>query len=55
MKTKLYLCGEKGCCPSVEICGDMVNIGEQGNMCSLNKNQWNAMVDIIRSYRMDKI
>ena len=40
---KIYLCGEKGCCPSVEVGNDTVTIGEQGNKCTLSINEWNDL------------
>ncbi|MBI4362656.1 MAG: hypothetical protein HY558_05725 [Euryarchaeota archaeon] len=40
---KVYLCGEKGCCPAVEVSGDRVRIGEEGNLCTLSREEWNAL------------
>ncbi len=40
---KVYLCGEKGCCPYVEIRGGEVIIGEEGNMCILTREQFNEL------------
>ncbi len=40
---KIYLCGEKGCCPSVDVGNDMVTIGEEGNKCQLSMNEWNEL------------
>ncbi|HMA83015.1 MAG TPA: hypothetical protein VKP59_02175 [Candidatus Thermoplasmatota archaeon] len=37
---KVYLCGEKGCCPSVDINNDYVEIGEKENMCKLTMQEW---------------
>lgn len=36
------LCG-KGCCPRVEISGDQIRIGEEGNFCILKKEEWAAL------------
>lgn len=40
---KVYLCGDKGCCPAVEIAGDAVRIGEEGNLCTLSREEWDAL------------
>ena len=40
---KVYLCGEKGCCPYVEIKENEVLIGEEGNICKLTIEQFNAL------------
>ncbi len=31
---------EKGCCPRVEVGTDSVRIGEEGNLCVLQKKEW---------------
>lgn len=40
---KVYLCGDKGCCPAVEFAGDRVLVGEEGNLCTLSREEWNAL------------
>jgi len=45
----IYLCGEKGCCPVVEICENKVKIGEKGNLCTLKKEEWNTLISKIKS------
>jgi hypothetical protein len=40
---KIYLCGEKGCCPSVEFGENTVTIGEEGNKCTLTMDEWNDL------------
>lgn len=40
---KVYLCGEKGCCPYVEIREGEVIIGEEGNKCILTREQFNEL------------
>jgi hypothetical protein len=40
---RIYLCGEKGCCPSVEIREDCVIIGEEGNSCILTLEEWEEL------------
>ncbi len=47
MFMKVYLCGEKGCCPYVEVGEETVIIGEEGNMCTLSKDQFNALKEKI--------
>ena len=44
---KVYLCGEKGCCPYVEIKKSVVLIGEEGNLCRLTIEQFNALKEKI--------
>ncbi len=44
---KVYLCGEKGCCPYVEVKDNEVIIGEEGNMCKLTIEQFNALKEKI--------
>ena len=47
---KVYtLCGDKRCCPVVEIGRDVVRIGEDGNRVELSKGQWEALSRKIRS------
>lgn len=55
MKTKVFLCGEKSCCPAVEVNGDEVRIGETGNICVLRKDEWNIMVEKIKSGELDSV
>ena len=45
---KVYIC-EKSCCPAVETAGDDVLIGEGANTVRLKKNEWNMLVEKIRS------
>lgn len=40
---KVYLCGKDGCCPAVEFSGDRVLIGEEGNLATLSREEWNAL------------
>ena len=40
---KIYLCGEKGCYPSIEIKDDCVVIGEGENCCTLTIEEWNEL------------
>lgn len=45
---KVYIC-DKSCCPAVETMGDEVLIGEDTNIVRLKKNEWNKLVDKIKS------
>ena len=53
---KMSLC-PAGCgqCPDVEIVGEDVRIGEAGNLAVLRKDEWNLLVDLIKSGRLTKI
>jgi len=46
---KVYLCGERGCCPSVDVHTDFVTIGEGTNMCTLTLDEWNELKDRIKN------
>jgi len=46
---KIYLCGEKGCCPSVEIKENTVVIGEGNNSCTLTPDEWNELKTKIKN------
>lgn len=46
---KVYLCGEKGCCPSVNVQEDYVTIGEEDNTCKLTINEWNELKNKIKN------
>ena len=50
-------CGE---CPEVEFTGDQVRIGEArigeaGNFAVLKKDEWNVLVDMIKSGQLSKV
>ena len=44
------LCSDGSCCPVVKITDDKVEIGEEGNLCVLKLNEWEAL----RSKILDK-
>jgi hypothetical protein len=46
---KIYLCGDRGCCPVVDIDIDEVRIGEEGNLCTLKKEEWETLVKKIKN------
>ena len=51
---KVSLCPACSACPEVEIRGDEVRIGETGNLAVLKKDEWNVLVDLIRSGRLTR-
>lgn len=51
---KVYIC-DKSCCPAVEFLGDGVLIGEAANTVRLKKNEWNRLVEKIRSGELGSI
>lgn len=51
---KVYIC-DKSCCPAVETVGDDVLIGEASNIVRLKKNEWNRLVEKIRSGELSTI
>ncbi|HKW92424.1 MAG TPA: hypothetical protein VJX92_11030 [Methylomirabilota bacterium] len=55
-RDKVTLCPAGcGACPDVEFAGDEVRIGEAGNLAILKKEEWNLLVDLIRSGRLKKV
>lgn len=51
---KVYIC-DKSCCPAVEFVGDEVLIGEAANTVKLKKNEWNRLVEKIKSGELSSI
>jgi len=39
----------------VEFAGDQVRIGEAGNLAVLKKDEWNVLVDMIKSGELSKV
>lgn len=52
---KMSLCPACSACPEVEVTGDEVRIGEAGNLAVLKKDEWNVLVDLIRSGQLTKV
>lgn len=52
---KVSLCPSCVACPEVEVAGDEVRIGEAGNLAVLRKEEWNVLVELIRSGRLTTI
>jgi hypothetical protein len=42
-------------CPEVEIVSDEVRIGEAGNLAVLKKEEWNVLVDLIRTGQLARL
>jgi hypothetical protein len=54
-RIKVSLCPSCVACPEVEIAGDEVRIGEAGNVAVLRREEWNVLVELIRSGRLPTI
>jgi hypothetical protein len=54
-KVKMSLCPMCDQCPEVEIVGDEVRVGEAGNLAVLKKDEWNVLVDLIKSGQLSKL
>lgn len=54
-RTKVSLCPACGACPEVEILRDEVRIGEAGNLTVLKKEEWNVLVELIRSGQLARL
>ena len=52
---KLSLCPACDVCPSVEILGDEVRSGEFENTAILKKEEWNVLVELIRSGKLTQL
>jgi len=50
----VQLCNS-GCCPIVCINEEYIDIGEEGNMCRLRKEEWNTLVDKILAGELRKL
>ena len=37
------LCKEGSCCPVVKLADDHVEIGEEGNLCTLTMSEWETL------------
>jgi hypothetical protein len=52
---KVSLCPACGACPEVEVLDGEVRIGEAGNLAVLKKEEWNVLVDLIRSGQLPRL
>ncbi len=41
------LCSKGSCCPVVMVADDHVEIGEEGNLCTLTMSEWETLKDKI--------
>ena len=49
MENKVVLCGSCSSCPAVEVEKDKVRIGENKNMVTLTREEWNIMIRKIQA------
>jgi len=49
------LCPACATCPDVVLDGDTIRVGEGSKRITLEKAQWNVLVDVIRSGKVGKI
>ncbi len=49
------LCPACGSCPTVELDGETVRLGEEGNRVTLKKSEWNDLVDKIGRGELGRI
>ncbi len=43
MKTVSLCSKDDGCCPVVKLEEDFVRIGEEGNLCTLKREEWESL------------
>jgi hypothetical protein len=51
----LSLCPGCAACPEVAVVGDEVRIGEAGNLTVLKKDEWNVLVELIKSGELTRL
>ena len=54
-RTVVSLCPACTACPEVVIEGDTIRIGEDGNILTLRKAEWNVLVEVIQSGQLGKV
>ncbi len=52
---RMSLCPACTACPEIEIKGDTVRIGEERNLVVLKSDEWNVLVELIRSGQLTTI
>jgi len=52
---KYTLCGSCKSCPKVISKKDFVEVGEEGNLVKLKKEEWNMLVESIKKGKLKKI
>ncbi|MDA8187493.1 MAG: hypothetical protein M0T85_05065 [Dehalococcoidales bacterium] len=55
MEKKIYLCQDCHCCPAVEFSGDKVRIGEDENVATLTREEWNILVEKVKSGELGEL
>jgi len=54
-RQEVSLCPACDACPEIEISGEEVRIGEAGNLVLLSREEWNVLVDLVRSGRLSTL
>ena len=54
-KLEVSLCPACDACPAVQVLGDEVRIGEAGNLVVLKREEWNLLVELIRSGQLSTL
>ena len=54
-KTVVSLCPQCVACPEVVIEGDTIRIGEDENLVTLKKAEWNVLVDAVQSGQLGRL
>jgi hypothetical protein len=52
---KISLCPACVACPEIVMDGDTIRIGEDENVVVLKKEEWNVLVDVIKSGRVGRV
>jgi hypothetical protein len=52
---RVSLCPACSACPEVVLEGDTIRIGEDKNIVVLKKDEWNVLVDAIKSGRLGRV
>jgi len=55
MRKKVALCPDACCCPVVELTDEGAVIGEGENKVILKREEWNTLVEKIRSGELDRV
>ena len=55
MEPKVYLCRDCAACPSVEFRGSEVRIGEGKNLAVLKREEWNILVEKVKSGELKEL
>jgi len=52
---RISLCPGCTACPEVVVDGDTIRIGEDANIATLKKDEWNVLVDLIQSGQLGRV